>query len=37
MFIIKDTKENIKYIYSVLKYLTNLEIYTVGTTIKERK
>lgn len=34
MFIIKDTKENIKYIYSVLKYLTNLEIYAVGTTIK---
>ena len=34
MFIIKDTKENIKYIYSVLKYLTNLENYAVGTTIK---
>ena len=34
MFIIKDTKENIKYIYSVLKYLTNLEIYAVETTIK---
>uniref|UniRef100_A0A6C0H0M7 site-specific DNA-methyltransferase (adenine-specific) n=1 Tax=viral metagenome TaxID=1070528 RepID=A0A6C0H0M7_9ZZZZ len=34
MFIIKDTKENIKYIHSVLKYLTNLENYAVGTTIK---
>jgi type I restriction enzyme S subunit len=34
MFIIKDTTENIKYIYLVLKYLTNLENYAVGTTIK---
>jgi len=34
MFIIKDTKENIKYIYSVLKYIINLESYAVGTTIK---
>ena len=34
MFIIKDTKENIKYIYLVLTYITNLEFYAVGTTIK---
>jgi type I restriction-modification system DNA methylase subunit len=34
MFIIKDTEENIRYIYYVLRYLTNLENYAVGTTIK---
>ena len=34
MFIIKDTTENIKYIYYAITYLTNLEYYAVGATIK---
>ena len=34
MFIIKETQENIKYIYYIIKYFTNLEQYAVGTIIK---
>jgi type I restriction enzyme S subunit len=34
MFIIKDTEENIKYIFYIILYFSDLSIYAKGTTIK---